>query len=113
MKKIAIVIAILSLALCGCKSQEAKEVELENSDGTKIILKTWMDENDEECIFLPSYCKASDVSLPDKEYKIFQSENVATLFVNTESGSMDAIHGDKNYRESAEISLYTKEGLLN
>ena len=113
MKKIAIVIAILILALCGCKSQEAKEVELENSDGTKIILKTWMNGNDEECIFLPSYCKLSDVSLPDKEYKIFQSENVATLFVNTESGSMDAIHEDKNYRESAEISLYTKEGLLN
>lgn len=39
-----------------------------------------------------------------------QSANVATMYIHTESGSMDKIHSDKNYKENAGIILVDTEG---
>ena len=43
----------------------------------------------------------------------YQSENVATMYIDTATGSMDRIHEDKNYEENASIMLYTEEGVVN
>ena len=42
-----------------------------------------------------------------------QSANVATMYIHTESGSMDKIHSDKNYKENAGIILVDTEGNVN
>lgn len=39
-----------------------------------------------------------------------QSTNVATMYIRTESGSMDKIHADKSYKENAGIVLMDAEG---
>lgn len=41
------------------------------------------------------------------------SENVASMHINTRSGSMDHIHADKANSESACVTLYTKDGQLD
>ena len=42
-----------------------------------------------------------------------RSANVATLFVRTRSGSMDAIHADKSLKEEAALTLYGADGSLD
>lgn len=42
-----------------------------------------------------------------------RSANVATLFVRTRSGSMDAVHGDKSLKEEAALTLYGADGSLD
>lgn len=42
-----------------------------------------------------------------------QSKNVASLFLDTESGSMDYVHRKKDQEESGSITLYTCDGVLN
>ena len=41
------------------------------------------------------------------------SENVATMYIDTSSGSMARIHDDKNYKESAHVEFYTESGVLS
>ena len=43
----------------------------------------------------------------------YRSENVATMYIDTISGSMARIHGDKNYKESAHVEFYTESGALS
>lgn len=43
----------------------------------------------------------------------YQSANVATMYIDTASGSMDYIHKDKNHEEYASLLLYTPEGTLD
>lgn len=43
----------------------------------------------------------------------YQSANVATMYIDTASGSIDHIHADKNYKEHASLLLYTPEGTLD
>ena len=42
-----------------------------------------------------------------------QSANVATMYIHTESGSMDQIHADKAHKENAGIVLVDAEGTVN
>ncbi|MGN1419636.1 MAG: CotH kinase family protein [Acutalibacteraceae bacterium] len=35
----------------------------------------------------------------------FKSENLPSIYIQTESGSLDAVHADKNYKEKAEITV--------
>lgn len=58
----------------------------------------------------------------DKEYELtvgdrapttlrfVRSANVATLYLDTASGSMEQVHEDKSYREYAKVALYSAEG---
>lgn len=119
------IIGFLFLILCGCAETEVAEtdtpitLQIENKDGSKMAIKSWTDNDGKQHMFLPSYCNMSDIVSDVKQKKdmnniqFLQSENVATLFINTESGSMESIHNDKGYRESAEAFLYTAEGELN
>ena len=43
----------------------------------------------------------------------YQSENVATMYIDTATGSMEYIHKDKNHEENASITLYTADGEIN
>lgn len=47
-----------------------------------------------------------------KEYKynVISSSDVGTIYIETESGSLDAIHADKEHKESGKISIYDKKG---
>lgn len=49
-----------------------------------------------------------------KEYGItfVQSANVPTMYIDTESGSMDYIHENKNNEETGAYHLYSAEGML-
>ena len=47
------------------------------------------------------------------ELQFLQSANVATIYVDTLSGSRDRIHKDKAYSEQASVMLYTADGILN
>ena len=42
-----------------------------------------------------------------------QSANVATMYIHTETGSMDKIHLDKDYKENADIILVDTKGNIN
>ena len=43
----------------------------------------------------------------------YQSANVATVYIDTDSGTMDYIHEDKNHEEKAAITVYTVDGELD
>ena len=43
----------------------------------------------------------------------YKSANIATMYIDTESGSMKRIHRDKDYEENASIDLYTIDGEIN
>ena len=47
------------------------------------------------------------------QFKILQSANVPTMFVETQSGSMKRIFKDKEYKEAAQITLYTEDGAID
>ena len=42
-----------------------------------------------------------------------QSANVSTLYISTESGNMQRVHADKEYKEQAKITLYSTDGQIN
>lgn len=44
--------------------------------------------------------------------RFIQSANVATMFVETETGTMDYIHKDKAHKENAEIQIFAENGAL-
>ena len=48
-----------------------------------------------------------------KKFIILRSSNVATMFINTVTGSMDAVNADKDHKEYVDITLYDAEGKLN
>lgn len=42
-----------------------------------------------------------------------KSENIPAMFVNTESGNMDAIHADKSHKEAADMLLMRADGTVD
>lgn len=48
--------------------------------------------------------------LGDVKLKVMQSSSIGTMFLTTESGSLDNIHADKDHRESGEIVIVDKNG---
>lgn len=47
------------------------------------------------------------------QLQFYKSANVATMYIDTITGSMERIHADKNYSEQASVMLYTAEGVLD
>ncbi len=45
--------------------------------------------------------------------QFLRSADVATLYIDTASGSMENIHNDKNYEERASVRLLTKSGVVD
>ncbi|MBR0112335.1 MAG: CotH kinase family protein [Clostridia bacterium] len=44
------------------------------------------------------------------KYTVVCSSGVGTVFINTQSGSLDSVHADKNYKEPGEISIRNAGG---
>ena len=51
--------------------------------------------------------------LTNRKLCFLQSDNVSTLYIDTASGSMKAIHADKSNTESAGVTLLTADGTLD
>jgi len=51
--------------------------------------------------------------LINSNIKFMQSSNMATLFINTYTGTMEHIHADQEHRESASIKLVNMDGTLD
>ncbi len=51
------------------------------------------------------------VNLNDSyEYTVVKSGDVGSVFITTESGSLDNVHADKNYKEKGAIAIYNNKG---
>ncbi len=46
----------------------------------------------------------------DYKYNVVASSGVGTIFITTESGSLDAIHADKSHSEKGKIFIYNEKG---
>ncbi len=46
----------------------------------------------------------------DYKYNVISSAKIGSVFIKTESGSLDAVHADKNYKEKGEITVLNKKG---
>ncbi len=112
MKKWMTMILFLLLTICGCAKEEVgTDVAIKHEDGFEVIIKKWTDEEGKQIVFLPSYYSETFESTDQVQY--MKSKNVAALYINTESGNMDSIHGDKEHREASEAHLYRKDGTLD
>lgn len=67
--------------------------------------------------FLPSACKEMNLEPeipeqtdPDSIIWLY-SENIPAVFINTESGTAEQIHADKNVKEAGEISVLGSDGV--
>lgn len=69
--------------------------------------------------FLPSACKGMDLKPeisketdPDSIEWLY-SENIPAVFIDTESGTTEQIHADKNVKEAGEISVLEADGVTS
>lgn len=69
--------------------------------------------------FLPSACKGMDLESkvpeevdPDSIVWLY-SENIPAVFIDTESGTAEQIHADKNVKEAGEISVLDADGVTS
>lgn len=46
----------------------------------------------------------------DYKYNVLSSSGIGTIFIQTESGSLDAIHADKSHAEKGNIYIYNEKG---
>jgi len=49
----------------------------------------------------------------DTTLTFYQSANVATLYIDTATGSMDRVHNDKDYKQPSSMMLITKDGTIS
>ena len=67
-------------------------------------------------LFLPSYIDEDDAeysnAAKDLNINVLKSESLDTVFINTQSGSLDDIYADKEYSETAKIRIYSPIGEL-
>lgn len=69
--------------------------------------------------FLPSACKGMNLEPdipeeidPDSIVRMY-SENIPAVFINTESGTAEQVHADKNVKEAGEISILEADGVTS
>ncbi|MDE5937796.1 MAG: CotH kinase family protein [Lachnospiraceae bacterium] len=69
--------------------------------------------------FLPSACKGMHIELEipegtDPDSIVWMhSENIPAVFIDTESGSTEQIHADKNVKETGEVSVLGADGVTS
>ncbi|MCR4902819.1 MAG: CotH kinase family protein [Butyrivibrio sp.] len=68
-------------------------------------------------LFLPSFLNEEDIEYSFEARKhdidVIKSDGLASVFITTNSGSLDNIIADKNYKESGKIKVYDKNGSEN
>ena len=55
----------------------------------------------------------NDEIIADVKVQFYFLNDVATVFIDTKSGTMDKIEADKDYEETAQYAVYTQEGILD
>ena len=63
--------------------------------------------------FSKTYSIQSDKSSGIYPIRFLQSANAASMYVNTQTGSMERIYFDKNNKEKATVSIYKNDGTLD
>ncbi len=106
-----IVILILSESASGHNSQEKYSYVTIGEERINVFTH-----GDDDYVFLPSYADEDMMKRSPAAKKlditVMHSANLPTIFIDTESGSIDEILADKNYSETAKIRIYDKEGVL-
>ena len=68
-------------------------------------------------LFLPSYIDDSDIELSGaaamKNIHVLKSANISTVYITTQSRTMDNVYADKNHHESGKIQVYDAYGNLD
>lgn len=84
--------------------------------GYKIAL--WQ-QGGQSYAFLPSACKGMNLEAeisegtdPDSIVWLY-SENIPAVFIDTESGATEQIHGDKNVKEAGKVSVLGADGVTD
>lgn len=97
----------------GTSSETDAEIKYMNVAGYEIAL--WQQE-DLFFAFLPSACKGRglepeipDTVDPDSIVYLY-SENIPSVFIDTESGTMEQLHADKNIKEAGSVSVLEADG---
>ena len=115
------VIALCIAALAVISHIDGKEKNITDTyfmyataDGHKINV---FEQEGSYYLFLPGYVSEQDIKLSAEakkhDIKIMKSENVATVYITTNSGSLDKILADKEYKESGKITVVDESGNEN
>jgi hypothetical protein len=80
-------------------------------DGHKIQI---FERQGQYYLFLPGYVKDEDVKLSaeakNHDIQIVRSANIATIFITTNSGSLENIYADKAYKEAGKMTIIDENG---
>ena len=115
--KISITV-LITAALCMILSSDIKRRNITDADfmyavanGERIKI---FDSKDGYYLFLPGYADEENIRLSAEakkhDIKIERSANIATIFINTSSGSLENIYKDKEYKEPGTIKVIDESG---
>lgn len=86
-------------------------VTVKSAGGTEV-LKCREQSGGEYYVYLPGFGEVS-YEETEKAVSVFPSANVASVFVDVRSGSMDYIHQKKGNSEAGSMRIYNADGTLN
>lgn len=94
---------------------DLEQVSVSLSSGDRFSLDDVILENGMSCAgFAPETPYAFSINGQKKAILEFlQSENVAAVFIETDSESMEYIHSDQSYSENSAVHLYTPDGKID
>lgn len=86
-------------------------------NGTNIRVNAWLDEEEETYYFFcPSFAKEEKFGIEERQNDIpicfMKSSSIESMFIHTKSGTMDAIHNDKQYEEEGHIKVVSEQGIV-
>lgn len=94
--------------------------ELENTfiiidDKTSVVIDTLPIESGSDCSSFELHRKyeISVNGMPPRELLFLRSDNVASIYMETASGSLSFVHKEKKHKEDASFTIYTAEGELD
>lgn len=73
--------------------------------------------NDKQYLFFPGFAKENEIrlshSLQDVPVEMMYSSDIPAIFISTQSGDLEQIYGDKEYKETGIITAYNSDGSIN
>ena len=119
-----LLVKFLVLAVCACalifieridnrqKSLTDTYFMYATVDGHKIQVH---EQDGSYYLFLPGYVSEKDIKLSAEakkhDIKIMKSANIATVYITTNSGNLDKVLSDKDYKESGKITVVDENGV--
>ena len=123
-KSLLIRLLVLAVCICGLIFIEMMDSRQNNLTDTYFMYATvdghkiQVHEQDGSFyLFLPGYVSEKDIKLSAEakkhDIKIMKSEGIATVYITTNSGSLDKVLADKDYKESGKITVVDENGIQN